>query len=50
MLVFLDKVFGGYLLWKHKGYGTREHYEALRRLGPTDFHRKSFNLGCGQEI
>ncbi len=45
IIVHLDKVFNGYALWKHKGYGTKEHYAALRKLGPTDFHRNSFNLG-----
>ena len=27
---------------KHKGYGTRAHYEALRRFGPCPIHRMSF--------
>ncbi len=49
MLVYLDKVFSGYYLWKHKGYGTKEHYASLKELGPTDFHRKSFNLGFEKE-
>ncbi|MEP2234256.1 MAG: ribonuclease HII [Alteripontixanthobacter sp.] len=26
----------------NKGYGTREHMEALRRHGPTPLHRRSF--------
>ena len=26
----------------HKGYGTRAHYEALRRYGPCPIHRKTF--------
>jgi ribonuclease HII len=26
----------------HKGYGTAEHLDALRRLGPTPHHRRSF--------
>ena len=26
------------------GYPTREHYEALRRFGPTPLHRRSFRL------
>jgi ribonuclease HII len=26
----------------HKGYGTREHLEALQRHGPCPFHRVSF--------
>ena len=49
MLLYLDKIFSGYALCRNKGYGTREHYEALRKLGPTDFHRRSFNLGCHEE-
>jgi ribonuclease HII len=44
IIIHLDSVFEGYKLAKHKGYGTREHYEILRRLGPTVFHRKTFNL------
>ena len=27
---------------RHKGYGTKLHYEMLRRYGPSDIHRKSF--------
>lgn len=27
---------------KHKGYGTREHLEALRNYGPCRYHRWSF--------
>lgn len=27
---------------KHKGYGTREHYEAIRKYGITPIHRLSF--------
>ncbi|OHA46487.1 MAG: hypothetical protein A3A80_00485 [Candidatus Terrybacteria bacterium RIFCSPLOWO2_01_FULL_44_24] len=27
---------------QHKGYGTRKHYAAIRRLGITQLHRKSF--------
>ena len=29
---------------KHKGYGTKDHYLALNRIGPSLIHRKSFNL------
>jgi ribonuclease HII len=32
-----------YHLSKNKGYGTRQHREALSKLGPTDLHRKTFN-------
>ena len=44
MMKRLDLVFDGYALSKNKGYGTKEHYDALRRLGPTAFHRRSYNL------
>ncbi len=27
---------------RNKGYGTKEHLEALRRNGPTPLHRRSF--------
>jgi ribonuclease HII len=27
---------------RHKGYGTAEHLEALKRYGPCELHRKSF--------
>lgn len=27
---------------KHKGYGTPEHFEALKRYGPCPVHRRSF--------
>ena len=26
----------------HKGYGTKAHYEALRKFGPSDIHRNTF--------
>ncbi len=31
-----------YGFWTNKGYGTREHWQALQRLGPTPVHRLSF--------
>lgn len=34
--------YPGYGFEKHKGYGTKAHYEALRQLGPSDAHRTSF--------
>ncbi len=27
---------------KHKGYGTKEHMDAVRRLGPCPIHRRTF--------
>lgn len=44
MMVQLDKVYEGYALSKNKGYGTKEHYIALKKMGPTALHRVSFNL------
>lgn len=37
-----DKDYPGYGFGKHKGYGTKEHLEALKRFGPTPLHRHSF--------
>ena len=37
-----DEVFPEYRLASNKGYGTRDHLEALDRLGPTTLHRFSF--------
>ena len=42
LLVELDTVYPGYGLARHKGYCSREHLEALSRLGPTPMHRKSY--------
>lgn len=38
----LDGDFPGYGFARHKGYGTRQHGEALRRWGPTPLHRMSW--------
>jgi ribonuclease HII len=38
----LDRHFPGYDFGRNMGYGTRRHLEALRRLGPTPVHRRSF--------
>ncbi len=34
--------YPGYGFEKHKGYPTRAHYEAIRRLGPSEIHRRTF--------
>lgn len=41
-MVELDKLYPGYGLAKHKGYATKEHQDALQKLGLSDIHRKSF--------
>ena len=38
----LDRLYPEYGFARNKGYGTMEHTEALRRLGPCPVHRKSF--------
>ena len=38
----LDAYHPGYGFARHKGYPTREHLEALERLGPCAIHRHSF--------
>jgi ribonuclease HII len=40
----LDACYQGYGLGKHKGYGTLAHRSALKRLGVSTIHRKSFQL------
>lgn len=41
-MVALDSTYPGYGLARHKGYPTSVHLEALRRLGATPIHRRSF--------
>jgi ribonuclease HII len=40
----LDMCYRGYGLRKHKGYGTRAHRSAMKRLGISPIHRKSFQV------
>ena len=42
MMEQYDEVFPGYGFAKNKGYGSGEHIAALKRLGPTPIHRRSF--------
>jgi len=42
LMMELDKVYPGYGFAQHKGYGTAQHLEALRKLGPCPEHRKTF--------
>ena len=37
-----DKIYPEYGFAKHKGYGTAQHVEALRKYGPCPIHRMSF--------
>ncbi len=38
----LDKIYPGYGLVNHKGYGTAEHMRCLSEKGSSPIHRKSF--------
>ena len=38
----LEKKYSGYLIFKNKGYGTREHMSIIKEKGTTSLHRKSF--------
>ncbi len=40
----LDSVHPGYGLGKHKGYGTQAHRLALKRLGYSPIHRRTFSI------
>lgn len=42
MMNEFDKIYPQYGFAKNKGYGTSEHLEALRKYGPCEIHRKSF--------
>jgi ribonuclease HII len=46
----LDRVWPLYGFARHKGYGTKEHLEALARHGPCPLHRYSFTPVCVQEL
>ena len=42
LMVQYDEILPGYGFAQHKGYGSKEHIEAIRRLGPTPIHRQTF--------
>jgi ribonuclease HII len=45
MMAELEKENPAFKFSLHKGYGTKLHYEELRRWGTTEMHRKSFLRG-----
>jgi len=44
----LAKKYPGYGFEVHKGYGTKKHYAALKKLGPCVIHRTSFCKKLGR--
>ena len=41
-MIELDRLYPEYGFARNKGYGTKEHTDALRRIGPCPAHRRSF--------
>lgn len=42
VMVNYSKTYPEYGFEKHSGYGTKAHYEAIKKHGQTPIHRKSF--------
>lgn len=42
MMEEYDRIWPAYGFAKHKGYGTKQHYEAIRENGLCPIHRKTF--------
>ena len=42
MMKAYHEIFPEYGFDKHKGYGSREHIEAIQKFGPCPIHRRSF--------
>jgi ribonuclease HII len=43
MMYEYAKKYPQYQFEKHKGYGTKIHIEAIKKFGPCEIHRKTFN-------
>jgi ribonuclease HII len=46
IMEYWDTRYPQYGWRKNKGYGTRDHLEAIRRFGPCPLHRKTFRGVC----
>lgn len=42
LMVLLERKYPGYGFAEHKGYAAQSHLEALRALGPSPVHRRTF--------
>lgn len=42
LMLEIDEKYPEYQFKKHKGYGTKLHYEALEKYGPSPVHRMTF--------
>lgn len=45
LMLTYDEKYPAYNFKKHKGYGTREHIELIKKYGPCGIHRLSFLKG-----
>ena len=50
MMVEYDRIYPGYGFASNKGYGSKEHMEALKKMGPTPIHRKTFIKGICPDL
>lgn len=41
------RIWPEYNFLSHKGYGTKEHRDILKAIGPSPIQRLSFRYGCG---
>jgi len=41
-MIGLSEKYPEYNFASNKGYGTKEHMDALKKYGPTEIHRKTF--------
>ena len=44
IMVGFDRQYPQYGFAKHKGYGTAEHFAAIRKFGPCGIHRRTFRM------
>jgi ribonuclease HII len=42
MIEVADKEFPEYNFKQHKGYGTKEHFDLIKKNGICKYHRKTF--------
>ncbi len=42
LMLEYDELYPEYGFAKHKGYGTKQHIEALKKYGPCPIHRRTF--------
>jgi ribonuclease HII len=50
IMIKFSKIYDGYDLENNKGYGTYKHLKAIKELGPTNIHRRSFHGVMNEKI